>query len=89
MKFDDYLNEKLKDPNFKKIYEKDKIKYDIIAQVIEERTIQKLTQKELAEKINTKQTCISRFENGNSNPSLEFLIKLAESLGKKLEVKFV
>ncbi|WP_366517140.1 helix-turn-helix transcriptional regulator [uncultured Fusobacterium sp.] len=25
---------------------------------------------------------MSKFENGNTNPSLEFLIKLAESLGK-------
>lgn len=89
MKFDDYLNEKLKDPEFRKIYERDKIKYDIISQTIAERNRQNLTQKDLADRMETKQASVSRFENGNVNPSLDFLIKLAESLGKKLEVKFV
>lgn len=89
MKFNDFLEEQLKDPEFKKIYEKDEIKYDIISQIIAERTRQNLSRKELAEKIGTKQACISRLENGNLNPSLEFLIKLAIALGKKLEIKFV
>lgn len=89
MKFREFLEEQLKDEEFRKIYEKDKIMYSIISQTIEERNKQKLTQKQLAEKMETKQASVSRFENGNANPSLEFLIKLAESLGKKLEIKFV
>ena len=31
---------------------------------------------------------ISRFENGNSNPSLEFLQKMAACLGKTLHITF-
>ncbi|MDO4589438.1 MAG: helix-turn-helix transcriptional regulator [Fusobacterium sp.] len=89
MKFRDFLEEQLKDPEFRKIYERDKIKYDIISQTIAERNRQNLTQKDLADRMETKQASVSRFENGNVNPSLDFLIKLAESLGKKLEVKFV
>ncbi len=89
MKFDDFLKEELKDKEFKEIYERDKVKYDIIAQLINERAKQNLSQKELAEKIGTKQTSISRFENGNTNASLDFLIKIANSLGKKLEIKLI
>ena len=47
-----------------------------------------LTQKQLAEKMGTAQANISRFENGNSNPSLEFLQKMAACMGKTLHVSF-
>ena len=42
----------------------------------------------LAEKMGTAQANISRFENGNSNPSLEFLQKMAACMGKTLHVSF-
>ena len=32
--------------------------------------------------------CISRFESGNHNPSLAFLQRIAEGLGKKVYVAF-
>ena len=44
--------------------------------------------KTLAEKMGTAQANISRFENGNSNPSLEFLQKMAACMGKTLHVSF-
>lgn len=40
MKFRDFLEEELKDEEFRKIYEKDKIMYDIISQRIAERNKQ-------------------------------------------------
>lgn len=40
MKFRDFLEEELKDEEFRKIYEKDKIMYDIISQTIAERNKQ-------------------------------------------------
>jgi len=48
-----------------------------------------LTQKGLAELIGTKQSNISRLESGNYNPSLELLTKIAQVMGKKLEVRIV
>ena len=44
--------------------------------------------KELAEKIGTKQSVISRLESGRANPSVAFLKKLAEALHSRLEIKF-
>jgi predicted transcriptional regulator len=85
--FEKYLNEQLRDPEFKEEYEKLEPRYQIIRQLIIERNNQNLTQKELAEKIGIKQSHISRLENGNYNPSVEFLQKIASGLGKKLFIE--
>ncbi len=50
---------------------------------------QNISQRELADRMGTKQANISRLENGNANPSLDFLKRLAKALGKKLEIKLV
>jgi transcriptional regulator with XRE-family HTH domain len=50
------------------------------------RTKQGITQEELAKRAGTKQSIISRFEGGNYNPSLEFMQKLAQGLGKELHI---
>jgi transcriptional regulator, XRE family len=54
--------------------------------MIKIRIEQGLTQKELAEKIGTRQSNISRLESGEYNPSLEFLKKVAKGLNKELIV---
>jgi transcriptional regulator with XRE-family HTH domain len=54
--------------------------------MIKIRIEQGLTQKELAEKIGTRQSNISRIESGKYNPSLEFLKKVAKGLNKELIV---
>ena len=43
-----------------------------------------LTQDILAQKINTKQKNISRYETGASMPSIDTLIKISEVLKKKI-----
>lgn len=60
--------------------------YEVIEAVIAARIEKKMTQAELAERANTKQSNISRFESGNYNPSVEFLQKLAGALNKRLEI---
>lgn len=51
------------------------------------RSVKKMTQKELASAIGTKQPSIARVEDNNYLPSLSFLIKIASVLGKRVEVK--
>jgi len=46
-----------------------------------------LTQEELAHRIKTKKTAISRIENHAEDIKLSTLEKVAHALGKKLEVK--
>lgn len=74
-------------PELREEYEALAPQYEIIDAVIAARLQQKMTQGELAERANTKQSNISRFESGNYNPSVEFLQKLAVALGKNLEIR--
>jgi predicted transcriptional regulator len=60
--------------------------YELIKEVIAARIEQNISQTELARRAGTKQSNISRFESGNYNPSLAFLVKIAEALGKELSV---
>jgi HTH-type transcriptional regulator / antitoxin HipB len=46
-----------------------------------------LTQEQLAEKLQTKKTAISRIENHAKDIKLSTLEKFAEALGKTLEIK--
>jgi len=48
-----------------------------------------LSQKELAKRINDKQSNIARLENGNANPSIEKLTQIAEGLNAELEIKLI
>lgn len=45
-----------------------------------------LTQSELGKRAGISQPNIARFESGNYNPSLEFLVKIAGAMGKKVKV---
>lgn len=76
----------LKDEEFKIEYEKLKPRYEAIEQIIRARKEQNITQAELAKRVGTQKSNISRLESGNYNPSLDFLAKIAESLGKKISV---
>ena len=67
-------------------YEALRPKYELIEQIILARSEQGITQAELAKRVGTKQSNISRFERGNYNPSLEFVQKLAQGLGKELYI---
>jgi len=80
--------ELLSDPEVKKEYEALRPKYEAISAVIKERIRNNLTQKELAEKVKTKQSNISRFESGKVTPSLAFLHKIAQAFNKRLEIRF-
>lgn len=77
----------LKDAEVKKIYDDLEVEYQIISDMVRLRNKKKITQKELAKKIGTTQSALSRFEMGDVNPSLDFLKKVANALGTKLVVR--
>lgn len=77
----------LKDGEVKKIYDDLEVEYQIISDMVRLRNKKKITQKELAKKIGTTQSALSRFEMGDVNPSLDFLKKVANALGSKLVVR--
>ncbi len=88
MNHQDIRKQLLQNPEVKAEYEKLKVLYDIKREIIKLRIEQGLSQKDLATKVGTRQSAISRLESGEYNPSIEFLNKVASALGKELEVKF-
>lgn len=87
--FEIWHKEKLKDAKYKIEYEKLQPEFAMIQAVIDARVKEGVTQKELANKIGTKQSVISRLESGRANPSVAFLKKLADALNSHLEIKFI
>ena len=86
--FDEFLEESLKNPKIKAEYDKLEPEFAVIEAVLKARVQKGITQEQLAKKIGTKQSAIARIESGNANPSIGFLQKLAEALGKKLVIQF-
>ena len=89
MKFDKYLEEQLKDPEFKREYDALEPQFAIIQAIIDARREQGLTQKELSERSGIAQGDISKLENGSANPSVKTLMRLASAMGKTLKIEFV
>ena len=86
--FNDFLNEQLKDEEFRKEYDNLKPEFDIIRAIVEARKSMNLTQKELSERTGINQADISKLENGTRNPSLNLLKRLADGMDMKLQLVF-
>ena len=80
----DYFKEQLKDPEFKKEWEKSEAAYQITRELIRARIEGKISQRQLAQKTGTTQAVISRIENMSVSPSISLVQRIANSLGKKL-----
>ena len=87
--FRETLNEQLKNPEFKKEWDALEPEYQIIKAMLDTRNEKAITQKQLADITGIPQADISRLENGNANPSLRTLQRLAEGMGMKLKLEFV
>jgi len=87
--FREFLNELMKDPEFKAEYDALEPEFQVIRAMLSGRESANITQKELAEKTGIAQADISRIENGNGNPSIRTLQRLANGMGMALKIEFV
>ena len=87
-KFEDALESRMSDPTFRKEYEALEPEFAIIQAIINTRIKTGLTQKQLAERTGIAQGDISKLENGNANPSLKTLLRLASAMEMKLKIEF-
>lgn len=78
----------MKDPKFRRALKETRLEYDIARAIILARLKHKMTQKELAKRLKTKQSVISRVENGQTTPTISFLKRLASSFDGVLKVSF-
>jgi len=85
MHFEDHLNEKLKDPEFKKLYEEESRLLRLGYAINETREQKGISQKELAQKSRITQQQLSKIENGFNCNMLTF-IRVSSALGLDLTV---
>lgn len=78
----------LKDPEVRKALKEIGPEYQIARALIRARIKKNLTQKQLAVKLGTKQSVLSRVENAKTTPTVTFLKRLAEVLNMNLKIEF-
>jgi len=84
--FDQFLQEKLKSPKFKKYYDYCGRQLELSVKILQLRKERKMSQAALAKKIGTTQSNIARMECGNQNFTVNLLDKVAKALDAKLEI---
>lgn len=76
----------LRNKQFRKEYERLAPEFELARMLITKRIEKGLTQGELARKIGTKQSAISRLESGGYNPSFALIKKVAEALNADFKI---
>lgn len=89
MKLEDFMQELLTDEEVKREYDALEPEFQIVRAMLEARIAENMTQRQLADRTGIDRADISKLENGNGNPSLKLLKRLAEGLGRKLRIEFV
>lgn len=87
--FRDDLKQRLKNPEFAKAYEEVDAEVRLAIAVAEARERAGMTQAELAKKLHTKQSNISRLERGTHNLTMVTLRKIAKALHTRLEIQLL
>lgn len=85
----EHLEASLNDPAFREEWEAQEVEREVIGSIVEARLAAGFSQKELAERCGMKASNLCRLENGNGNPSVATLAKIARGLGKRLRISFV
>lgn len=84
----EFKKELLANPEVKSLYDALEPQQQVTRRLIELRLNNGLTQKQLAEKLGTKQSEIARIESGNRNLTINTLQKIALATGTKLQITF-
>jgi len=79
--FEQLLDEDLKDPAFRAEWERTALARSVALEVLGYRIEHGLTQTALAHVLGMKQPAVSRLELGETNPSWDMLVRLADVLG--------
>ena len=84
--FDRYLDRKLRDPVFARRFEQASREWDIALEIARARQEVGLSQTQLAKLAGTTQQQISRLEQPGYRGSLKTLYRVAEALGRRVEI---
>ncbi|MDW7657655.1 MAG: helix-turn-helix transcriptional regulator [Bacillota bacterium] len=84
-----HLDIEMTNPEFFEEYKRLQPQLELKRLLIESRNNSHMTQAALSRVTGIRQSNISRIENGSCSPNLSTIQKLAEGLGKRLEIRFV
>jgi HTH-type transcriptional regulator/antitoxin HipB len=89
IKFDSIRKRWMRDPQFRKAYDKISPEMEIAFAIADARHRAHLSQQELADKIGTSQAAVARWERGGSAPSTRTLNRVAKATHSRLHVELV
>lgn len=81
--------ELMQQPDYRAEYEATREEFELQHSLIRTRQEARLTQAELAARMGTRQSNISRIESGACDPDLSTLQAYAKGCGKRLKIEFV
>ena len=84
--FDQLLNDELQDPEFRENWERTALARAVANQVIRYRSVNGLSQSELARQLGVSQAVVGRLELGEHEPKIATLSKLARGLGLRFTI---
>ena len=86
---DGHFQKMMKDKEFRRLYEIERAKVALAQKIAEMRQDKHLNQKALAAKLGVSQQFVSQLETGEGrNLTLDTLIRIATSLGRKVRISF-
>jgi len=77
----------MQDPEFAKLYEADREEFELVQELIRARKAAKLTQQEVADRMNTSQSQIVRLESGKG--TITSLRRYAKVTGKRVKITLI
>ena len=86
-RYEDFEAELLARPGVRKEYEALRPKYEMIRSLIERRNQLRISQKQLAGLVGTKQPAISRLEKGDCNTTLSTFFKVTNALDLDIRIQ--
>lgn len=87
-KISELHNKWLKNADYSAAYEALEDEFALASAVIEARSRAGLTQEELADRMQTKQSVVARLESGHVMPTTRTLEKIAKATGSRLKISF-
>jgi len=87
--FEEHLKESMKDPEFRREWEKLQPEMAAIETIIKAREEMGISQEQLSKLTGIDQAVISKLETGKRKPTLKMLQRLAHGLGKIVQIEIV
>jgi len=89
LSFGRYLAQQMRNKVFRKAYKEESQRLRIAYRILQLRKKQRLSQKELAHKLDTTQSAVARMETGQQNFTTDTLQKIASVFKRDLKIEFV